>query len=65
MGRCHAEGVPGVDSMEAFRQAAAEFVVTDLELEAEPSAVSAARRFLDDSGLLLLGEVHGVSENRC
>jgi hypothetical protein len=49
--------------MEAFRQAAAEFVVTDLELEAEPSAVGAARRSLDDSGLLLLGEVHGVSEN--
>jgi hypothetical protein len=49
--------------MEAFRRAAAEFVVTALELEAEPSAVSAARRSLDDSGLLLLGEVHGVSEN--
>jgi len=49
--------------MEAFLQAAAEFVVADLELEAEPSAVSAAQRSLDDSGLLLLGEVHGVREN--
>jgi hypothetical protein len=49
--------------MEAFLRAAAEFVVADLELEAEPSAVGAARRSLDDSGLLLLGEVHGVSEN--
>jgi hypothetical protein len=49
--------------MEAFLQAAAEFVVADLELEAEPSAVSAAQRSLDDSGLLLLGEVHGVGEN--
>jgi hypothetical protein len=49
--------------MEAFLRAAAGFVVADLELEAEPSAVSAARRSLDDSGLLLLGEVHGVREN--
>jgi hypothetical protein len=49
--------------MEAFLQAAAEFVVADLELEAEPSAVSAAQRSLDGSGLLLLGEVHGVREN--
>ena len=48
--------------MEAFLRAAAEFVVADLELAAEPSAVGAARRSLDDSGLLL-GEVHGVSEN--
>jgi len=49
--------------MEAFLQAAAEFVVTDLELKAEPSAVTAAQRSLDESGLLLLGEVHGVREN--
>ena len=37
--------------------------MADLELEAEPSAVGAAQRSLDGSGLLLLGEVHGVSEN--
>jgi hypothetical protein len=49
--------------MEAFLQAAAGFVVADLELEAEPSAVGAAQRSLDDSGLLLLGEFHGVREN--
>ncbi len=49
--------------MDAFLRAAAEFVVADLELAAEPSAVSAAQRSLDDSGLLLLGEVHGVREN--
>jgi hypothetical protein len=48
--------------MEALLQAAAGFVVADLELEAEPSAVGAAQRSLDDSGLLL-GEVHGVREN--
>ena len=49
--------------MEALLRAAAEFVVADLELEAEPAAVRAAQRSLDDSGLLLLGEVHGVREN--
>ncbi len=49
--------------MEAFLQAAAEFVVADLELQAEPSAAAAAQRSLDESGLLLLGEVHGVREN--
>src|SRR5216683_5492940 len=61
--RCHAASVPGVDSMEAFLQAAAEFAVADLELQAEPSAAAAAQQSLDESGLLLLGEVHGVREN--
>jgi hypothetical protein len=63
MGRCHADSVPCVESMEAFLRAAAGFVVAGLELEAEPSAVGAAQRSLDHSGLLLLGEVHGVREN--
>lgn len=62
-GRCDAARVPSVDSLEALLQAAAEFVVADLELQAEPSAAAAAQRSLDDSGLLLLGEVHGVKEN--
>jgi len=38
-------------------------VVADLELVAAPAAVAAAQRSLDDSGLLLLGEVHGVRDN--
>jgi hypothetical protein len=29
----------------------------------EPSALAAARRSLEESGFLLLGEVHGVREN--
>jgi len=61
--RGHDARVPGVDSMEAFLQAAAEFAVADLELQAEPSAAAAAQQSLDESGLLLLGEVHGVREN--
>jgi hypothetical protein len=40
-----------------------EFVVEDLDLAAEPAALAAAGRSLDSSGLLLLGEMHGVREN--
>jgi hypothetical protein len=60
---CHAETVPGVASVEALVRVVAEFVVADLELVAEPAAVAAAQRSLDDSGLLLLGKVHSVRDN--
>jgi hypothetical protein len=52
-----------VASLEAFVHAAAEFVVADLDLVTEPAALAAAQRSLEESGLLLLGEVHGVREN--
>lgn len=39
------------------------FTVEDLGLVIEPAALAAARRSLDESGLLLLGEIHGVREN--
>jgi hypothetical protein len=55
--------MPRVASLEALQRAAAGFEVRDLRLMIEPSAEAAARRSLDQSGLLLLGEVHGVSEN--
>jgi hypothetical protein len=55
--------VPCVASVEALLNAAAGFVVADLDLVTEPAARAAAQRSLDDSGLLLLGEVHGVQEN--
>lgn len=38
-------------------------MVTDVGLVIEPRALTAARQSLDSSGLLLLGEVHGVREN--
>ena len=38
-------------------------MVTDLDLVIEPPALAAARQSLDSSGLLLLGEIHGVREN--
>jgi len=59
----HPEGVPRVSTLEELDRAAARFAVTDLGLVIEPSALAAARRSLEESGFLLLGEVHGVREN--
>jgi hypothetical protein len=39
------------------------FAVEDLGLVIEPAALTAVGRSLDSSGLLLLGEMHGVREN--
>ena len=55
--------MPSVASLAEFRQAVTGFPVTGLPLMIEPAARAAAQRSLDDSGLLLLGEVHGVAEN--
>ena len=49
--------------MDAFHHAVAEFMVTGMGLVIEPPALAAARQSLDSSGLLLLGEIHGVREN--
>lgn len=56
-------GMPTVATLEEFERAAAGFEVGDTRLLIEPPALTAARRSLDSSGLLLLGEVHGVREN--
>jgi hypothetical protein len=55
--------MPTVASLEALEHAAAGFEVNDLELVIEPSARIAGQRSLDESGLLLLGELHGIREN--
>jgi hypothetical protein len=52
-----------VASLEALQQAADEFVVADLGLVIESAAQAAAQESLERSGLLLLGETHGVREN--
>lgn len=49
--------------MDAFRRAVAEFVVLDLDLMTETGALAEALQSLESSGLLLLGEIHGVQEN--
>jgi hypothetical protein len=55
--------MPGIASLEALERAAAGFEITELELVIEPSAGAAVRRSVDQSGLLLVGEVPGVREN--
>ena len=55
--------MPTVASLAALERAAAEFEIGDTRLVIEPPALTEARRSLDSSGLLLLGEVHGVREN--
>lgn len=57
--------MPGVASLGAFRRAVAEFSFTDLDVVFEAATLATARQALDWSGLLLLGEVHGVRETRC
>jgi hypothetical protein len=55
--------MPGVASLDALQRAVSEFDITSFSLDVEPTALAAARRSLDESGLLLLGEVHGVRQN--
>jgi hypothetical protein len=46
-----------------FHQTISKFAVADPGLVIDPAALAAALQSLDSSGLLLLGEVHGVREN--
>lgn len=55
--------MPSVETMDDLLRAIAEFDVEDLHLPADPDALTVARRSLAESGLLLVGEIHGVSEN--
>ena len=55
--------MPSVSSPAALRRAAAGFDFSGPGLVIEPVARSAVRESLDRTGLLLLGEVHGVREN--
>ncbi|MFI5065196.1 MAG: hypothetical protein ACHP9Z_14650 [Streptosporangiales bacterium] len=55
--------MPSIASLAALQRAADEFPVTRLDLLIEPAARAAARESVEEAGLLLLGEVHGVREN--
>ena len=55
--------MPSIASLAALQRAADEFPVTRLDLLIEPAARAAARESVQEAGLLLLGEVHGVREN--
>ena len=55
--------MPSVSTFDEFRRAVDEFVIEDLALRIDADAMNAARASLDTTGLLLLGEVHGVRQN--
>ena len=55
--------MPGIASLEEFQRAVDEFDITSSRLTIDPAALAAGRQSLDQSGLLLLGEVHGVRQN--
>ncbi|WP_188194269.1 hypothetical protein [Nonomuraea sp. SYSU D8015] len=55
--------MPSVDTLDGLQRAVAESDADHYELPAEPAALDRAGKSLDASGLLLLGEVHGVREN--
>jgi hypothetical protein len=55
--------MPALASLAPFTQAVAEFPVSDPGLVLEPAARAAAGRSAAESGLVLLGEMHGVREN--
>lgn len=50
-------------SVEGLLRAAGGFVVAGVDLAAGSAAAAAAQQSVDDSGLLLLGEMHGAREN--
>lgn len=55
--------MPGVDSIDGLRRAVADFDTSGFELPVDEAALARARRSLAETGLLLLGEIHGVREN--
>jgi hypothetical protein len=55
--------MPRAGTLGEFQRAVAAFPVTDPGVQFEPAARAAAQRSLGESGLLLLGETHGVAEN--
>src|SRR4029453_11457991 len=56
------ERVPGGDTMEALTAAVQAFDATPLGLQVDPDAEAAVLRSLRRTGLLLLGETHGVAQ---
>jgi hypothetical protein len=54
--------VPGVDTIEALTAAAQAFDPRPLGLQVDPDAEAAVRESLGRTGLVLLGEIHGVAQ---
>ena len=54
--------MPAVDTIEALTAAAQAFGAQRLGLQVEPDAEVAVRESLQRTGLVLLGEIHGVAQ---
>ena len=54
--------MPAVDTIEALTAAAQAFGAQRLGLQVEPDAEAAVRESLQRTGLVLLGEIHGVAQ---
>jgi len=54
--------MPGVDTIEALTSAAQAFDATPLGLQVDPDADAAVRESLQRTGIVLLGEAHGMAE---
>jgi hypothetical protein len=55
--------MPGIDTIDGLLRAVAEFDTDGFELSVTEAALERAERSIEESGLLLLGEIHGVREN--
>lgn len=53
--------MPAVDTIEALTAAAQAFGAKRLGLQIDPDAEAAVRKSLQRTGLVLLGEIHGVA----
>ena len=56
-------GVGALSTLDELRQAIDRYSLESLPLRIEPDAEAAVRESLESSGLLLVGECHGVAEN--
>ena len=54
--------MPAVDTIEALTAAAQAFSAQRLGLQMDPDAEAAVRESLQRTGLVLLGEIHGVAQ---
>ncbi|MEO3890372.1 hypothetical protein [Nonomuraea sp. B5E05] len=55
--------MPGIDTLDGLLEAVTEFDTHAYEPAIDIPALDWARRSIDEAGLLLLGEMHGVKEN--
>jgi hypothetical protein len=56
------ERMPGVNTIEALTSAVQAFDATPLGLQVDPDADAAVRESLQRTGMVLLGEAHGMAE---